>query len=268
MNKEKNEIRRENVHDTHMKSVLLRLDYSGVASLDELREVFDDTFPNAFNGRQMVSTRGVSVTLRKEDLNTISKAVSVPVSVIEKERVWQYKGMEGVNGEVTLCISQYYTYMMIQYKDNYDGLNAYLRYFLGAIAVFKNKIPYFCPQRLGIRKCRVQNFKSADEISHYFEPFVFYDTNLPIGDFAKTPREFRTCLSDDGQDNLRVIVYRRIMPTMFEKEPIINTVLDIDAYYDDPRILNKTSIDEIIKIVNEFEFYVYKLCMTLEALHG
>lgn len=264
----KADIQRNQVHDTHMKSVLLRLDYSGVASLDVLREAFDQKFPKAFMARQMVSSRGVEVTLRKEDLATISKAVSVPVSVIEKERVWQYRGLEGVNGEVTLCISQYYTYMMIQYRDNYDGLDAYLNYFLGAINEFYNEIPYFFPQRFGIRKCRVQNFESIEEIYHYFEPFVFHDENLPIGNIAQTPREFRTCLCDDSRNNLKVIVYRRIIPTEYEKKAVINTTLDVDAYYDESQVFSNNSIEKIVTIVNEFEFEVYKMCMKFEALNG
>lgn len=265
---DKADIQRNQVHDTHMQSVLLRIDYTGVSNIEVLINVFDEKFPSVFQYRQMVATRGVAITLRKEDLNSISKAVSVPVSVIEKEQVCQYVGLAGVNGEVTLCISQYYTYMMIQYKENYDGLNAYLKYFLGAITVFKEKVPYFCPQRFGIRKCRVQNFENAYDIASYFESFVFDEANLPIGQFGKTPREFRTCLCDDSQNNLKVIVYRRLSLTEYERKNIINTTLDIDAYYDNPQILNERPIEEIVNIVNNFEFEVYKKCMTLEALHG
>lgn len=268
---EKKDIQRENVHDMHMKSVILRLDYTGVANINTLIDAFDAKYKTEFPSRQSVSTREVSVALRKEDLNAISKAVMVPVNIIEKERIWQYKGLQGVNGIVTLCISQYYTYMSIEYKDNYDGLSSYLSYFIGAITTFKEKEQYLCPQRFGIRKCRVQDFEidQIGDMDKTFESFVFNDPNLPIGKIGRIPRQYRTCLCDDSKNNIKVIVQRQVgyMENEHRKE-ICHTSLDIDVYYDNQEYLNCNPPENIIKVVNDMEFDVYKMCMTKEYLNG
>ena len=256
----KSEIQRHQVHDTHMKYVILRLDYSGVTDRKTLIKLFDNRFPRAFKKRDNVITKEVSLTLRQEDLKTISAAVSVPVSVIEKEPIIRYSGVTNVKGDVTLDISQFYICMTIKYDENYDGLDKYLEYFKGAITVFKS-IDYFCPRRLGIRKCRTQNFMSEDDVNKVFEKFVFDDENLRIGSLGKLPREYRTYLGDETKGGIRVNIIRKAHPITLKGVDMIWTSLDIDAHLDDQEQLLNRDITNLISEVNEFEFEVYKMCM-------
>ena len=257
----KETIQRGDVHDKHMKYVILRLDYSGVTDSKALTRLFDDRFPKAFNERLNVVTREVSLTLRKEDLKAISDAVSVPVSVIEKEQIVRYNGLKTVKGDVTLDISQFYICMTIKYDNNYEGLDKYLEYFKGAITVFKNKIDYFCPRRLGIRKCRVQDFYTVDELNTVFEKFVFDEDGFPIGKLGVLPREYRTYLGDETRNDVRVNIVRKAQLVKIKGEDKIWTSLDIDAHSDNPELLQKRDIGNIISDVNQFEFDVYKMCM-------
>ena len=54
----------------------------------------------------------------------------MPISVIEKEKIVRYRGLNNVPGDVTLDISQFYICMTIKYNENYDGFNNYVEYSL------------------------------------------------------------------------------------------------------------------------------------------
>lgn len=262
----KADILRSHVHDTHMKLVIIRLDYSGIIDSSELIKMFDKRFPRAFQCRNYVIAKEISLALRKDDLKSISEAVSVPISVIEKEKLVRYSGLNNVPGDVTFDISQFYICMTIKYNENYNGFNNYVQYFKGAITLFKDKIPYFHPKRLGIRKCRVENFNKKEMLNSVFEPFVFNDSNLPIGNLGDSLREYRAYLQNDNLNNIRVNIIRRLMPITENGEGKLNTILDIDVYYQDGKLLFERDINNLLDEANQFEFEVYKMCMNEDAL--
>ena len=264
----KADIQRNQVHDAHMKLVIIRLDYSGVIDSSELIKIFDKRFPRAFQNRNYVVAKEISLALRKDDFNSISEAVSVPVSVIEKERIVRYSGLNNTSGDVTFDISQFYICMTIKYNENYDGFNNYVQYFKGAISLFKDSVAYFSPKRLGIRKCRVETFSQKEMLNSVFEPFVFDDSNLPIGNLGDSLREYRAYLQNDNLNNIRVNIIRRIMPVTENGERKLNTILDIDVYYQDGRLLCERDINNLLDEANQFEFEVYKMCMTENVLLG
>lgn len=61
-------IRRDQVHDTHMKYVIIRLDYSGVQDGVELIRAFERRFLSNYRYKQEGEMRKVSVTYSEEDL--------------------------------------------------------------------------------------------------------------------------------------------------------------------------------------------------------
>ena len=262
----KADIQRNQVHDNHMKFVIIRLDYSGVTDSAELVKLFDKRFPKAFKDRGYVITREISLALRKEDLVSISEAVSVPISLIEKEKIVRYRGLNNVPGDVTLDISQFYICMTIKYNENYDGFNNYVEYFKGAITLFKEKVDYFSPRRLGIRKCRVEAFSQLELLNTVFEPYVYNDPNLPIGNFGDSMREYRSYLQNDNLNNIRTNIIRRFMPIAENEVRKFNTILDIDVYYQDRKLLLEREMSNLIDEANQFEFEVYKMCMKEDML--
>ena len=261
----KADIQRDQVHDTHMKYVIMRIDYSGVTNSTKLVDLFDKRFPRAFRNRNLVTQREISVAFRQEDLQTISKAVSVPINVVDKEPLYRYSGFKQGRCQATLDISQFYMCMTINCEHNYDGLNNYLECFKGAISIFMNTIDYFHPQRLGIRKCRVQDFDTIEAINNVFESFVFDVPNLQIGQ-EQSYREYRTSILDVNQNKLNVNVLRKRY--FVTKNEQYRTALDIDVYYQDDELLNDNNINQLVHLANDYEFNVYKMCMTNNYLTG
>lgn len=261
----KADIQRSQVNDTHMKYVILRIDYSGVTNSSKLVDLFDKRFPRAFRYRNLVTQREVSVAFRQEDLQAISKAVSVPLNVVDKEPLYRYSGFRQGQCQATLDISQFYMCMTINCENNYDGLDKYLECFKGAISIFMNAVDYFYPQRLGIRKCRIQDFNTIEAINNVFESFVFNELNLQIGQ-EQSYREYRTSILDINQNKLNINVLRKRYHMTNNEQ--YRTSLDIDVYYQDDELLNRININQLIHIANDCEFDVYKMCMTNNYLSG
>lgn len=256
------DIKRTQVHDTHMRYVILRLDYAGVTmNSDELVKVFDDRFPKAFKQRNYVTTNEVSLAFREEDFEDISKSASIPVNAIKRERVVRYSGIKDAKCQAFFDISQFYVCMTIVCDGNYDGLNQYVDIFKGAITLFRDKIPYFRPRRLGIRKCRQQEHVSIQDINTIFESFAFYDENLNLGNKNDYPTEFRSSFVDNTHNGIKINITRSLSFANNVNRFISN--LDIDVYYDNDTYLER-DINRIIDNANEYEFEVYKSFM-LEA---
>ena len=261
----KENILRHQVHDKHMKYVIIRLDYSGVQDSGELIKAFERRFLSDYRTRKTGEMKKVSVTYNEEDLQNISKAVKASVKEIETESIMRYEGLKNVKGVVTLDISKFYLCMTVGYDENYEGLSRYLDSFKGAITIFKDKFGYFAPKRLGIRKCRVQQFNNIQDLERIFEPFAYNDCNLPIGQLGDGPRIYRASLQEDNNVAIKVNIMRKIQPMLPNRKNLL-TILDIDAYVDDQVLLATHNINKIIDNVNNFEFKVYKMFMREEAL--
>lgn len=260
MSKERFE--RNRLHDTNMKTVIIRLDYAGVIDNQELVKIFDKRFPSAFRSRQEIHNSEFTINLRGDDLKDISDTLSVPVSVIQKERVYRYQGLKDVACEVTLDISQYYLCMTINCQNNYDGLDKYIECFKGAISVFAEKNSYFQPKRLGLRKIRVENKPRIEDFTSIFETFVFNIPGYSLASSLNLKTKYYDYIECPDMNNLRFNINRAI--NRLEKRSdqgisyLYQSVLDIDAYYKSDT-LNR--INELLNQANKEEFKVYKACM-------
>lgn len=78
----KDRFTRERTHDTKIKTVIVRLDYSEVADSGDLWKQFDKHFHSEFKERHEHHNREFNIQLRKEDIQTISNMLSLPVKVI------------------------------------------------------------------------------------------------------------------------------------------------------------------------------------------
>lgn len=257
----KDRFSRERTHDTNIKTVIIRLDYSGVADLFDLVKLFDKKFPSEFRERSEHHNREYNLKLQKEDIETISKTLSLPVSVIQCETIMRYHGMRHGNCDVFMDISKYYLCMTLNCESNYDGIDNYLSSFKGAITLFKEKIPYFRPRRLGLRKVRVESKPSLDDFKNIFEDQLFRNHIFGYDAPALLRKESIDCFEVTQFDNLRFNV-RGLMNQGKSPEGnfLYTSTLDIDAYYTD-KSLSNIDINRLISTANLQEFEVYKSCM-------
>lgn len=261
----KDDIKREKVKDPCLRQIIMRLDYAGVSDVVDLVKIFEKKFPSDFRSKDEVYSRNFAI--RQDDLREISETLSVPVKIIQDERITRYSGLKNVNGKTTLDISRYFICMTIDIENEYDGLTKYVDKFKGAVTGFKD-IAYFNPRRLGIRKIRVESFDTIADAGHTFEPFVYPNPNFELAEPTTNKVVYYNCLSDLENEHLRYNVRREY--GMVQKpdgsQNGYQFILDIDAYYNDATILNSKRINDLIGLANEQEFELYKSCMTFDYL--
>lgn len=267
MNEDK-KFERTHVHDVMVKRIILRLDFAGVIDSNELVKVFDKNFPKSFKRRNLIINNELNVTLHQSDLDEIGKTLSIPVSVIQKSHVTRYIGLtKKVACDVTLDISQYYLCMLIECNNNYDGLDNYTEVFKGAITLFREKIQYFRPRRLGLRKIREQHATTKEDAKSPFEPFVFPENSFAINNYQLTKSEFIDCIMSNDE-RLKFNIHRRLEKMQSEdKNTIYVSLLDLDTYCDDEVELSK-DLNELLRNANEKEFRMYESCMTRKYLES
>ena len=261
----KSEIKRGDVADPCLKQIIIRLDYAGVSDVIDLVKLFDKRFPKDFKSKNEVYNRNYAI--RQEDLREISESLSVPVRVIQDERIIRYSEMKGVKAKATLDLSRYYICMTIDIDGEYEGLGSYETTIKGAITLFKDNINYFSPRRLGLRKIRVEKFKTIEESNHTFEPFVYTRPNFELNQPIVNKAVYYDHLTDRDNEHLRYNVRREYdLSEAPEGNPMYLFTLDIDTYFNDIKILGKKGTNDLLSLANEQEFNIYKACMTLDYL--
>lgn len=175
----KDKYTRTNVHDVHMRTVIVRLDFSCECDLKKLIGLFSDSFKKLFKeGPLTKESHDIQISLKDKDFDSISKKLSIPVESVKKMEFVRYFGFKNGACEAFLDISRCYMCLFIKCKDNnYDGLSQYIEPVKGAIKVLSKKHFGFCPVRIGIRKVRTQIFQQFQHLINVFEPFV-YPTSL------------------------------------------------------------------------------------------
>ncbi len=265
----KAEIDRTKVHDKNMKIVIIRLDYAGVTDLLDLIKSFDQTI-KSFKQREEVYNNQLNLNIREEDIQTISKTLSIPVNIIRKEKIYRYSNAEFGECQTTLDISQYFLCMTIISKNNYDGLTVYSQVFQQTAELFKTQIKFFNPKRLGLRKTRVENFNTIDEIQSTFEPNLFCFNHFnDIPDKEYHSKIYKDVFRND-QLSIFANINRSILPVKKDDQDKLQTQLDIDTYYDTQHyktIFQKFSFAQLLENANQYEFEIYKSCLTLEHLN-
>ncbi len=254
-------IERHQVHDKKLKLVILRLDFAGVSDSQILVKLFETRFPKEYKSKTEIHNRQLNITFREEDLKEISDTLSLPVSVIKNEKVFSYNGKKNVICDASMEISQYYLGLTVKCNENYDGLDSYVESFKGAISVFKEKIPYFAPKRLGIRKVRIEEKPSIADFSSVFEDFVFEIPSFDQPGHILLKHVNMSFIELPNAHNLRINV-RREMGKGARPDGVVQyrAILDLDAYYKEDALTNG-NINTMIKEANQQEYIVYRSCM-------
>lgn len=264
----KEDIKRSDIKDRFLKKIVVRLDFVGVTDVTRLTRLFDDKFPKKFTWREEYYNNNIGI--REEDLKQVSETLSIPVKVLEKVKVFRYKELRQATEKADLDISQFFISLTINCDENYDGIDKYLEYFKGAITVFSNKLQYFSPRRLGLRKIRIQNFSQIQDSESVFESFVFKTPNYNITQpkIRKTTYYDYLESSKEGQTmyhNIRREINRGINQ---EGNQQYKLILDIDTYITDQEGLTPSNAGNLIVKANDREFNIYKSCMNLDYLEN
>lgn len=259
------DITRLNIRDNNMRQVIMRLDFSGILDLKEITDtiLYDETFRTMAPRLQEVYHNEMKVQLREDDLKVISKTLSIPINVIERTKILRFTGFQksmDLKNEVTLDISRFFLCLSVSCRGDYDGFDKYAPIFTVALDLIKNNAN-FTPQRLGLRKNRVQNFDSIHEVFNVFQKSSFgvlsdmeidYIAGKHYTDFYRFAEKRDLHVRNRREINL--------IRNEEQQKDIYQTILDIDCFYKGDYI-EKEDIQNLLTIANEEDFRVYKYSM-------
>ena len=265
-------IKRSNVKDVYVKQVIIRLDYNGVSNEEKIisslndNKCFDSSWSAGWSYHNDIKIRS---SYRQDDFEQISKSLSIPVEQIEKNIFFRYeKKVAGI--KVVFDVSRYYLCLNLLCDKNYTGLDEYIDLFSKVKNTVFGKEPFANPKRFGIRKIREQDFNQIEDVFKVFRKNCF--PGNPVKGLENIASEYTDVKKDDlcGFRLKRKIYSIRYIDrrsnSIVDKK--IQTILDIDSYVDDVEVLKKKGMLDLLKLVNNREFDLYKSFMTTNFLNG
>lgn len=107
---------RDRLHDTCMKTVIVRLDYAGVIDITDLNKLFEKRFPKAFKERHEIHNNEFYMRYKVAVILPVYKNDKVPYvklsfdSILNQtyKEIHLYIGVDGpVGEELTICLKEY-----------------------------------------------------------------------------------------------------------------------------------------------------------------
>lgn len=251
-----------------LKSVLIRVDFSGVSGLerwvDENKEFMHTAFAE-YN-------RGVNNNARIDlsNMEEVAKTLSIPVSEIKKETQHIYTSCklfhdnnpkDVVDDNVKMTLTSYFMTFYIL-CNNYKNIDTYLRFLSEFFVRFSSISDYMKIRRIGIRKIGGKPFDSMAQASKVYKPEYFFGKNV-ANSFHVLQREYKDCYIMPNET--MKVNYTRIFREQNTDEGVKYAfILDTDGYVDE-YIIKKNHyelpvmIGDIMAAINNHLFEIFYL---------
>lgn len=263
----KDSIKREMLKKNIMKEAILRIDYTGIISIDDSINLFTKNFINSF--KEYEKTFYNRIDLGNIQIEQISETLSVPIKELEKQTIHRFTQNTIGPDELIFDISSYFSVLHIKCKD-YVSITNYLNFFSDFLDFLCQKNEFILFKRFGLRKIGFEIFESIDEISKHFENYLFLpQLSNPL--FKSAGNQYVDLLvSDDNLFNftLKRIIDKGYLKTEKEIKEAYQAILDIDGYITEENIKiigfrNKNNLyDSLTKLNNVYLFDLFKTSMT------
>lgn len=262
-----------------LKSVLIRIDFSGVSGLerwvDENKEFMHTAFAE-YN-------RGVNNNARLDlsNMEEVAKTLSIPVSEIKKETQHIYTSCKLFHGDnqedvvkdnVKMTLTSYFMTFYIL-CNNYKNIDTYLKFLSMFFVRFSTISDYMKIRRIGIRKIGGKPFDSLEKAYQVYKPEYFFGNNV-ANSFHVLQREYKDCYV--MPDETIKVNYTRIFREQNTAEGVKYAfVLDMDGYVDEYTIRKNQyelpgKIGEIMTTINNhlFEIFYFSVEKSYIEHHG
>ena len=251
-----------------LKSVLIRVDFSGVSGLDRWVDENKEFMHTAF----AEYNRGVNNNARLDlsNMEEVAKTLSIPVGEIKKEtqhiytscRLYHGDNQENVvEDKVKMTITSYFMTFYIL-CNNYKNIDTYLKFLSDFFARFVTISDYMKIRRIGIRKIGGKPFESLEKAYQVYKPEFFFGNNV-ANSFHVLQREYKDCYI--VPDETLKVNYTRIYREQNTDEGVkFAFILDTDGYVDEYTIRKNqynlpAQIGKILTTINNHLFEIFYL---------
>lgn len=179
-----------------LKSVLVRVDYTGVTGVERWVDANRDFMYTAFEEYN----RGVNNNARLDlsNMEEVAKTLSIPVSEIKKETQHIYTSCklkhsetEPVTDNVKMIVTSYFmTFYVV--CNGYKNIDVYLSFLTDFFKRFATISEYMKIRRIGIRKIGGKPFDSVEQAQRVYKPEFFFGNNITDA-FRVIQRDYKDC---------------------------------------------------------------------------
>ena len=270
----KSQYNRYSLEENQLKKVLIRIDYSGVTTIEKWVEVIKSSFIKDYFDKyfKRIHNNAKIDLSRIEDL---SQSLSIPISEIIKEPIHTFTDSKFKDREdkIQLDITGFYLALTIDCK-KYKNIDLYIEFISNLIKLLLDSDSYIQIKRIGIRKIGGAEFNSIDEIYDTYEKESVFCKLIDKTDVKIADREYtdRFLKRNDVKINYTRLC-RGIKVCGNEK---IQVILDMDGYIDEYLIGQNSykfpqDIENVMKSkINDYLFELFKDSVTVKYLenHG
>lgn len=268
----KSQYNRYSLEENQLKKVLIRIDYSGVTTIEKWVEVIKSSFIKDYFDKYFKSIHNNA----KIDLSRIEDPPqSIPISEIIKEPIHTFTDSKFRDREdkIQLDITEFYLALTIDCK-KCKNIDLYIEFISTLIKLLLDFDSYIQIKRIGIRKIGGAEFNSINEIYDTYEKESVFcklidKTDVKIADRKYTDRFLK------GND-VKINYTRLCRVIKVSGNEKIQVILDMDGYIDEYLIDQNSykfpqDIETIMKSkINDYLLELFQDSVTVKYLenHG
>ena len=247
-----------------LKSVLVRVDYTGVTGVERWVDENRDFMYTAFEEYN----RGINNNARLDlsNMEEVAKTLSIPVSEIKKETQHIYTSCKlehsekvPVTDNVKMTVTSYYVTFYVV-CNGYKNIDVYLNFLNVFFNRFATISEYMKIRRIGIRKIGGKPFDSIEQALRVYKPEFFFGNNI-ANTFHVLHRDYKDSYILPN-DSLKVNYTRQFREQNIEGGKKYAFILDTDCYVDE-YIIKKQALElpvrigEILSSINNHLFELF-----------
>ena len=271
----KSEYNRYSLNENLLRKILIRIDYTGVTSIDNWIESIKIDFIKDYFDRYIRRLHN-NARVDLSNLGDISKSLSIPITEIVREPIHTFTESRFPEREdkVQLDITSFYTVVSIDCI-NYKNIDLYLEFTTKLITGLLSSDTYIQIKRIGIRKIGGTEFDNNEEIYKVYEENQFLCQLIDDHDIEIANREYTDRFLKKDPD-VKINYSRLCRVVNIQGKPKMQVILDIDGYVDDSIILKNhyrfpDNLNSVLSInINNYLFELFKKSVQEEYLkkHG
>lgn len=262
---------RYSLKENLLRKILIRIDYTGVTTIDNWIESIKTDFVKKYFDRYIRRLHN-NARVDLSNLGDISKSLSIPISEIVREPIHTFTESKFAEREdkVQLDITSFYTIISIDCI-NYKNIDLYLTFTEELINNLLNSDTYIQIKRIGIRKIGGTEFNNREEIYKVYEENQFLCQLIDDHDIEIANREYTDRFLKKNPD-VKINYSRLCRSVNIQGETKMQVILDIDGYIDDS-IISKNGyqfpkdLHNVLSVnINDYLFELFKKSVQEEYL--
>lgn len=262
---------RYSLKENLLRKILIRIDYTGVTTIDNWIESIKTDFVKKYFDRYIRRLHN-NARVDLSNLGDISKSLSIPISEIVREPIHTFTESKFAEREdkVQLDITSFYTIISIDCI-NYKNIDLYLTFTENLINNLLNSDTYIQIKRIGIRKIGGTEFNNREEIYKVYEENQFLCQLIDDHDIEIANREYTDRFLKKNPD-VKINYSRLCRSVNIQGETKMQVILDIDGYIDDS-IISKNGyqfpkdLHNVLSVnINDYLFELFKKSVQEEYL--